>query len=167
MHIDDYRTLMKLLRSKNEFVVECYDIVLDERVTHKMYFAPPSMPSIHQRYLEVLGVKDYTVELIGTNTDYETITVTYNLNKPTDATWSGETTASEDIVTNHTLNVGITMSNGTEQENVTQITFGNKYKFKYWCESPNGTGFKYVDGNEYMFSQDSTLYAIWEAGASQ
>ena len=77
MHIEDYRTLMKLIRSKNEFVVECYDIVLDKRVTHKMYFAPANMPSIHQRYLEVLGVKDYTVELIGTNASLDTIEVRY------------------------------------------------------------------------------------------
>ena len=131
-----------------------------------MYFHPEEMPNIHQRYLEVLGVKDYTIELVGTNTDYETVTVTYNLNKPSNVSWSGETSASETIATNHTLNIGITLSDGSNLQDVTQITFGNKYKFKYWCESPDGNGFKYVNGNEYMFSNDSNLYAIWEAGAT-
>lgn len=77
MHIEDYRTLMKLLNSKNEFVVECYDIVRDERVVHKMYHAPAEMPKIHQRYLEVLGVRDYTVELIGTNVSLDTVEIRY------------------------------------------------------------------------------------------
>lgn len=77
MHIGDYRKLMQLLNSKNEFVVECYDIVLDKRVVHKMYHATPQMPTIHQRNLEVLGIRDYTVELIGTNNDFDTIDILY------------------------------------------------------------------------------------------
>ena len=77
MHINDYRKLMQLLNSKNEFVVECYDIVLDKRVKHKMYHATPQMPTIHQRNLEVLGIRDYTIELIGTNTDFSTIDILY------------------------------------------------------------------------------------------
>ena len=67
MNIDDYRTLMTFLKSKNTFNVTCYDIVADRRVTHEMYFANPQMPIIYQRYLATLGVQDYTIELIGTN----------------------------------------------------------------------------------------------------
>lgn len=78
MHIGDYRKLMQLLNSKNEFVVECYDIVLDKRVKHKMYHATPQMPTIHQRNLEVLGIKDYTIELIGTNNEFDTIDILYH-----------------------------------------------------------------------------------------
>ena len=77
MHIEDYRKLMTLLRLRNEFTVECYDIVRDERVVHKMYHAPAEMPKIHQRYLEVLGVRDYTVELIGTNASLEEVEIRY------------------------------------------------------------------------------------------
>lgn len=77
MHIGEYRKLMQLLNSKNEFVVECYDIVLDKRVVHKMYHATPQMPTIHQRNLEVLGIIDYTVELIGTNSELETVDILY------------------------------------------------------------------------------------------
>jgi hypothetical protein len=67
MGIEDYRTLMTFLKSKNTFNVTCYDIVADRRVTHEMYFANPQMPIIYQRYLSALGIKDYTIELIGTN----------------------------------------------------------------------------------------------------
>lgn len=68
MDIEDYRKLMKKLKSKkNGFTVTCYDIVEDKRVTHEMYFAPPQMPIIYQKYLMALGVQEYTIELIGTN----------------------------------------------------------------------------------------------------
>ena len=69
MDIEDYRKLMKKLNSttKNAFRVTCYDIVKDKRVTHEMYFAPTSMPIIYQKYLQALGVQDFTIELIGTN----------------------------------------------------------------------------------------------------
>lgn len=67
MHIEDYRNLMTLLKSKNAFRVTCYDVVADRRVTHEMYFANPQMPVIYQRYLAAMGIQDYTIELIGTN----------------------------------------------------------------------------------------------------
>ena len=67
MGIDDYRNLMTFLKSKNAFKVTCYDIVADRRVTHEMYFAPPSMPIIYNRYLAALGIQEYSIELIGTN----------------------------------------------------------------------------------------------------
>lgn len=67
MGIDDYRNLMTLLKAKNAHIVTCYDEVADKKVTHEMYFAPPQMPIIYQRYLAVLGVQDQSIELIGTN----------------------------------------------------------------------------------------------------
>ena len=169
--IDSYRILMKLLRSKNEFTVTCYDVVNDIDVTHKMYFSTEQMPKLWaiskalngDEWVELLGVQEFTIELIGTNTNFDDVTVTYNLNTPYDVSWSGETSATEIIPTNHTLNVGTTLSDGTEQKDVTTITFDNKYKFKYWSDED---GFKYVDGNEYMFSTDTTLYAVWGAGAT-
>lgn len=71
MDIEDYRTLMKLLKSKNTFQVTCYDIVEDKRVTHEMYFATPQMPVIYQQYLTVLGIQNTSIELIGTNRTLE------------------------------------------------------------------------------------------------
>ena len=69
MAIEDYRNLMTILNdtTKNEHIVTCYDVVKNERVTHKMYFAPTQMPIIYQQYLMALGIQDFTIELIGTN----------------------------------------------------------------------------------------------------
>lgn len=67
MNIDDYRSLMKMLKNHNAFWLRCYDIVEDKRVTHEMYVAPSSMPKLYQQYLIALGVSDLSIELIGTN----------------------------------------------------------------------------------------------------
>lgn len=97
LSIDSYRTLMKLIYSKNEFLVTCYDVVKDAIVTERMYFATEDMPklAIIQRALggdewaELIGVIDYTVELVGTNVSTENVTINYYLNSPTGA---GQTT---------------------------------------------------------------------------
>lgn len=73
MHINDYRTLMKKLKENNGIIVECYDVVEDKRVKHEMYFAPPSMPIIYQQYLMALGIQEYSIEMIGTNSQTEMI----------------------------------------------------------------------------------------------
>lgn len=67
MHIDDYRMLMRKIKENNGIVVMCYDVVEDKIVKHEMYFAPPSMPMIYQKYLMALGIQEYSIELIGTN----------------------------------------------------------------------------------------------------
>jgi len=166
MHINDYRKLMTLLQSKNEFTVTCYDIVKDARVTHKMYCATPSMPTIFQRNLEVLGIKDYTVELIGTNNETETYTVTYNYNIPSGVTWTYETSATQTFTRNVSGLVGganaqytksNTKYNLSTSEDVTGYTFGG------WNTKADGTGIMYIDGDAYFMTQTQTLYAIWRA----
>ena len=172
MSIDSYRTLMKLIRSKNEFIVTCYDVVNDMDVTHKMYFATEQMPKLvaiaramnDSTWVELLGVQDYTVELIGTNADFEEHTITYMLNKPADATWSGSISSVKTVASHITHKVGTTISDGSKNQDVSKITFGDTYKFKYWCENSAGTGFKYIDGNEYLFTTNTLLCAIWEKG---
>ena len=69
MHIDDYRMLMRKIKENNGIVVMCYDVVEDKIVKHEMYFAPPAMPMIYQKYLMALGIQEYSIELIGTNSD--------------------------------------------------------------------------------------------------
>lgn len=73
MPIDAYRSVMKQLLSKNEFNVTCYDPIYNETITKKMYFATPSAPVYYckteNNVIKLLGVRDYTIELIGTNND--------------------------------------------------------------------------------------------------
>lgn len=72
MTINDYRSIMKQYLSKNQFTVKCYDPINDEMTTNTMYMATPSAPKYYYRTendkkVEILGVLNYTVELIGTN----------------------------------------------------------------------------------------------------
>lgn len=179
LSIESYRTIMKLIQSKNEFTVTCYDPVQDKNVTHNMYFATEQMPKLwsiakalvngrgqYESWVELLGVQDYTVELIGTNTNVKEVTISYNLNIPSGVTWDGEKIKSVMVATNFTHNVGMTFKKDDEYIDPTELTFGNKYKFKYWSNNSDGSGFKYADGNEYLFKSNTFLYAIWEAGAT-
>lgn len=69
MGIDDYRMLMKALKTKNSFFVRLYDVVEDKIVIKKMYAAPTSMPVIYQQYLIAYGIQEFSIELIGTDGD--------------------------------------------------------------------------------------------------
>lgn len=91
MNIEDYRTLMTFLKSKNTFNVTCYDVVADRRVTHEMYFANPQMPVIYQRYLAALGVQDYTIELIGTNRRTEDMEISFYIGSTEFSAYSNDT----------------------------------------------------------------------------
>lgn len=91
MNIEDYRTLMTFLKSKNSFNVTCYDIVADRRATHEMYFANPQMPVIYQRYLAALGVQDYTIELIGTNRRTDDMKITFYIESTPFEAYSNDT----------------------------------------------------------------------------
>lgn len=88
MSIDDYRRLYNLMLDRNEFTVTSYN-VLDNSTPHtcKMYFAPDQMPKLYavarklqgqgDKYIEVLGVQDYTIELIGTNASMDKVEIRY------------------------------------------------------------------------------------------
>lgn len=74
MSIDDYRRIMKQFYTKRQFNVKCYDPVYDTIITKQMYFATPSTPKFRtvtndDGTVSILGVDNYTVELIGTNND--------------------------------------------------------------------------------------------------
>lgn len=102
LSIDDYRRIMQLVYSKNEFTVTCYDVVNDRMTTNKMYFTTEEMPKLFllnralngEEWIELLGIDGYTVEMIGTNADLDTVTVTYLNIDPVSGTFK-ETYSSE------------------------------------------------------------------------
>lgn len=74
MPIADYRRLVKQALSKNEFTVICFDTIYNQQTTNKMYFATLTSPKYITRKeddgtVTLVGVQNYTVELIGTNND--------------------------------------------------------------------------------------------------
>lgn len=85
MSIDSYRKLINLIYSKNEFTVTCYDVVANDTTTNKMYFTTEEMPKLWtiaralngEEWVELLGVQDYTVEMVGTNVGFDVVDVLY------------------------------------------------------------------------------------------
>lgn len=85
LSIDSYRRLIELKHNKREFVVTCYDPSYNRITTNKMYFPPEEMPKLlaiaralnGEEWVELLGVQDYTVEMIGTNASLDTVDILY------------------------------------------------------------------------------------------
>lgn len=150
LSIDLYRKVMLLIESRNEFVVTAYDVVRDKFVTHKMYFSPQDYPELYIYNLEVLGVLNYEIELIGTNSDLDTVSIVYHTNKP-DGSDSTQGTASVPKGTESII----------EMKSVSGISISG-YRFKNWNTKPDGTGFTYVDGYAYTINESLELYAQWE-----
>lgn len=171
MNIEDYRKLMTLLMSKNEFTVTCYDPVLDKRVTHKMYAAPTQMPIIYQQYLMALGVQEFSVELIGTNNDVEdyTLTYDYNIPYPYDISFPQGTSTqvfkknASGLIGEEATYIDGETTYKLSSEHTTEL-LGNSFKFKNWNTKKDGSGFSYVDGDSYFINSSQTLYAQWSRG---
>lgn len=159
LSIESYRAIMKLIRSRNEFTVTCYDVVEDKDVTHKMYFATEQMPKLWaiakamdgDEWVELLGVQDYTVEMIGTNTSVDLVSVNYVDNLPIG---SSSSVGSDSIPKGSDIIVG---DIATFKDNPP-----SGYKFKRWNDKPDGSGMNYTDGISITLSQSLTLFAIWE-----
>ena len=169
MNIEDYRKLMMLLQSKNEFSVTCYDPVLDKRVTHLMYAAPTAMPIIYQQYLMAMGIQEFSLELIGTNNGVKSYNVTYDYNIPSGySSKFSQTNATQEFYKNASGVIGETAtytSNGTTYSLGSEKTaelLDNKYIFQGWNTKKDGSGFTYIDGNAYFINNAQTLYAQWK-----
>lgn len=188
--IDDYRRLMKLMYSKNEFEVTCYDVVYDTEVTNNMYFSTEEMPKLwaiaralnsDDFCVELLGVQDFTIELIGTNTNVPTSSVTFYVNAPEEISLTGyekKTYLTVEIPSNIAIPIGeyafftkmiketVTDENGKEiTVRLADETFDNKYQMIGWNESADGTGLGYMDDGAYLIRETTVLYAQWQKRA--
>ena len=97
MSIDDYRQIMLLHYGANEFTVECYDPIYNRKIKAKMYFGTEEMAKLYtisqnrllpdgqwEEWVDLVGVTEYKVELIGTNNDLDLVSVKYEYNAPLD-----------------------------------------------------------------------------------
>ena len=172
MSIDDYRAIVRKDLAKNEFTVECYDPVHNTKIKKKMYFHTLDMPKFHilnkvrfngeswEEFLELAGVQDYTIEMVGTKSDLDLVSVVYHLNPPADTGRNDETIGEMDVYSGEEIVIG----GATDFQDE---TFGGKYRFTKWNLSPSGGNLgNYIDGNAYTINADTILYAQWQASTS-
>lgn len=157
MSMDMYRKIMNLINSKNEFQVSAYDPVADRFVTHNMYFSPAEYPELYIYNLDVLAVLNYTIELIGTNTDLETVSVVYHSNPP--ANMGSDTQLGS---TEATFGQEVIIGNDIELPSYTG------YSFVGWNTAADGSGTTYQNDTAITISSnlDLVLYAIWSASGT-
>ena len=175
MSIDDYRQIMQLHYSANEFIVECYDTIYNRKIKVKMYFATEEMAKLHtisqhrllkngkwEDWVDLVGVSEYKVELIGTNNNIDRISVIYHLNPPSDIGYTDQTVGDYDVYNGEEIIVG----NGASS--ITQEVFDGRYKFSHWSTTPTPPkgADTYINGNVYRINQgddESTIhfYAQW------
>lgn len=169
--IDDWRSIMKQHLEKNEFVVECYDTIYNKTIKLKMYFATEELPKLFtlnrrrfsndkdewEDFIALVGVESYKLEMIGTNSSLDLVSVIYHKNPPSDTGFNDETIGEPDVYAGEEIIIGREASSWYDE------TFGGKYKFKCWNTNPNG-GEKgnYLPNNAYTINVDTVLYAQWE-----
>ena len=178
----DFMRLRQQQMSKLAFLLTCWDTDNNCLLEgEEVYFHPDTLPNFvtmarklnGEKWIEILGAKDYTIELVGTNRLVEKKEIIYNLNQPSDITWTQETQVVKEFAKNTTVGVGnnafITTGQDDKGEDVKEkisaLTFNKKYEFKYWCKTADGTGFKYIDGDEYFLRDSTEVYAIWQKSA--
>ena len=148
-----YRTIKDMMHSKNEHLVRCYDVEYDTYRTFNAYFAPDDYPELFVLDFEMLGVVNYEIELIGTNTDVSKVSVTYHINDP-----SGTITTT---VGSSDLPMGSEFIIGKDAASIKTL---EGYTFDRWNTKPDGTGDWYIDGTAYSLNRDLVLYAQWLGG---
>ena len=171
MSIDSYRKIMQLIYSGNEFLVTCYDVVNNKDTTNKMYFSTEEMPKLwtivdalngDENAIMLLGVQDYTIEMIGTNADVDSIKINYYLNAPNQ---SGSTTPifSEDVAIGSEIVLG-------GNSGIDGYAFdGYSFNAKWHLGSINGTLYNHNDGfaieKPYIDETSNSInfYADWKA----
>ena len=186
MSIDDYREIMLLHYSANEFTVECYDPIYNHTIKVKMYFATEEMAKLYtiaqnrllpdgqwEEWVDLIGVTEYSVELIGTNNDLDLVSVRYIVNPP-QVTENGVTTTlvpdfatdggEEDVYKGEELVIG-------GNTDIPNETFGGRYKFSGWNVLANPTEEQgkvgnFINGYAYSINDNLVLYAQWEATTS-
>lgn len=159
MPVETYRTLMKLIKEFNEFIVTVYDIVEDTYVTHKMYFHPKDFPQIFQHSLEVLAVRDESFEMVGTNADLDEYSLVYHSNTEADLTSGLQFTYGKEITIGDYVN-----EDGSAIDPTTFTKEG--YALDSWNTKPDGSGFTYLTGEIVTLTANTSLYAQWIVSGS-
>lgn len=171
MSIDDYRKIMLLHYGANEFTVECYDPIYNQTIAVKMYFATEEVAKLYtiaqrrfngtewEEWVDLVGVTEYKVELIGTNNDIDLVSVVYHLNPPSD-TGVGDYTVGEESVYR-----GEDVVIGSAAFDIIAETFGSRYVFSKWNTAADGSGISYTNNYAKTINNNIVLYAQWSSAS--
>jgi uncharacterized repeat protein (TIGR02543 family) len=179
MPIEYYRRLMQLIYSKNEFVVKCYDIVYNKTIKLKMYFATEEMPKLWtiahklqtstqeawEEWIELVGIQGYVIEMIGTNSSFDTVSVVYHTNPPIENNSPidiDRTVGEDNIYKGEDIIIG--SGAVVDDIKIQNTTYDGRYRFKHWVTAD---GTVYLDGYAYTINDSLVLYAVWEATTAQ
>lgn len=174
MSIDDYRDIMKLHYEKNEYIVECYDPIFNRKIKAKMYFGTEEAAKLYtinrkrfsngewEDWIDLVGVQEYKVELIGTNNSLDLISILYKYNAPYENGFpvypNGSPMvdqAEEDTYIGEEIVIG---ANSTFPDNPPS----NNYIFKHWTTTADDKAPFYTNGNVLTANVGMTLYAQWQ-----
>lgn len=149
MKLEDYQRFLTAIEP-NEFTVSYFDYTKGEVVYHKMYAEPQELEKIHTYRLEVLGILNKTISLIGTLNNIETFSLTYLANGGVGGE-SGRSFVQGEWIQ---ISTGVNLSR-------------EGYTLKEWNTLADGTGVSIIPGT-YKIGEDSNLklYAIWEKTSS-
>ena len=144
MKIEDYQRFLVAIEP-NEFIVSYFDYTKGDTVYHKMYCEPQELEKLHSHRLEILGVLNKEISLIGTLNSLETYALTYMANG------GNGSEQGQAFVAGETLRI----SAGTN-------LYRAGYSLQKWNTRADGTGLDIMLGS-YKVAEDSnlTLYAVW------
>lgn len=151
--LESYRKIMRLLQSKNEFTVVCYDIVADKTKKFKAYFSTEDYPELFTMDFHTLGAINYEIELQGTNADLDLISIIYHLNPPIGAGVSTEQQGENDIYAGEEISIGANSDFSTRE-------FPG-WRFNGWNTKADGSGVPFYNGQYIRVADSMTLYAVW------
>ena len=146
--LEDFIILQELLRERH-ITVTYYDVDYGTWVTHDMAITGNERKKIYSYGRKILGVRDFTIKLVGTNLDNEYVdkTITYDANGGIGTTITNTYAVADQITTL------------TEEES----EFAKSgYSIASWNTKADGTGKTYLLGQSITIWNDMTLYAIWE-----
>ena len=184
---NDFMRLRQQQLSKLTFNLTCWDTDFNRLIEgEEVYFHPDTLPNFAmmarrlngEKWTEILGAKDYTIELVGTNKMVEKKKIVYDLNAPSDAYLEINTPDGSVVEKEFSKNTTVGVGNNAfiwlgeydyrgekVMKRISGLTFGDKYKFQYWSTKADGTGFNYIDGDEYFLREDTIVHAIWKESA--
>lgn len=150
-NIQDYIDLRKIIARERYFKARFFDVDEGMWVEREMYCSENSRNQLFILGQSLIGVRDITVKLVGTNrdTDQSSITVSYNLN------------GGSGSISSLTINKGdeVTIANPNELG----ITAPSGRSFDHWetRTEDNETMGEYHSGQKTTVWNNMILYAVW------